>query len=137
VRLWDVPAPLPDDLLRLAAWIEAATGLELDELGSIRTLERDAWLERRSRLERLGGPPPPDRAPRLDPILFGPDPAARGDAWRERGEWERAEAAYLEALGARPLPGRSTRRSGTPWSACTSSAATSTGLWRRSPRPSG
>src|SRR5262249_39124301 len=36
-------------------------------------------------------------------VLFGPDPAARGDAWRERGQWERAEAAYLEALSARPL----------------------------------
>jgi tetratricopeptide (TPR) repeat protein len=103
VRLWDVPAPLPADLVRLAAWIEAATGLELDELGSIRTLERDAWLERRSRLERLGGPPPPDHAPRMDPILFGPVPAARGDAWRERGQWDRAEAAYLEAIVARPL----------------------------------
>jgi tetratricopeptide (TPR) repeat protein len=103
VRLWDVPAPLPDDLLRLAAWIEAATGLELDEQGSIRTLERDAWLERRSRLERLGGPPPADPATRLDPILFGPDPAARGDASRERGQRDRAEAAYLEALRVRPL----------------------------------
>jgi tetratricopeptide (TPR) repeat protein len=123
---WDAPAPLPDDLPRLAAWVEAATGLELDERGSIRMLDRSAWLERRSRLEQLGGcswsaparptsrperlsrleqlgGPPPDPAPRLDPILFGPDPAARGDAWRERGQWDRAEASYLEALRARPL----------------------------------
>jgi WD40 repeat protein/tetratricopeptide (TPR) repeat protein len=103
MRRWDAPAPLPDDVPRLTAWVEAATGLELDERGAIRPLDRSAWLERRSRLEQLGGPPPTDPAPRLDPILFGPDPAARGDAWREWGQWDRAEAAYLEALRARPL----------------------------------
>jgi WD40 repeat protein/Flp pilus assembly protein TadD len=103
MRRWDAPAPLPEDVPRLTAWVEALTGLELDERGSVQPLDQSAWLERRSRLERLGGPPSADPAPRLDPILFGPDPAARGDAWRERGEWDRAEAAYLEALGARPL----------------------------------
>jgi tetratricopeptide (TPR) repeat protein len=97
------PAPLPDDVPRLAAWAEAATGLELDERGSIRVLDRDAWLERRRRLEQLGGPPPADPAPRLDPILFGANPTARGDAWKERGLWEQAEAAYAEAARARPL----------------------------------
>ena len=55
------------------------------------------------RLEQLGGPPPADPAPRLDPILFGADPTARGDAWKERGLWDRAEAAYAEAVRARPL----------------------------------
>ena len=39
----------------------------------------------------------------LDPILFGADPAARGDAWKARGFWDRAEAAYAEATRARPL----------------------------------
>jgi tetratricopeptide (TPR) repeat protein len=77
--------------------------LELDERGSIRMLDRAAWLERRRRLEQLGGPPPADPAMRLDPILFGPDPKARGDAWKERGEWDRAEAAYAEVLRARPF----------------------------------
>ena len=95
--------PLPDDVPRLAAWVEAATGLELDERGSIRVLDRTAWQERRRRLEQLGGPPPADPAPRLDPILFGGDPAARGNGWKERGLWDRALAAYLEAARARPL----------------------------------
>jgi eukaryotic-like serine/threonine-protein kinase len=103
LQRWDAPAPLPDDVPRLTAWVEAATGLKLDERVSIRTLDQSAWLEHRRRLEELGGAPPADPAPRLDPILFGPDPAARGDAWRERGQWDRAEAAYAEAARARPL----------------------------------
>ncbi len=70
---------------------------------AIRVLDRSAWLERRRRLEQLGGPPPADPAPRLDPILFGGNPAARGDAWKERGLWDQAEAAYAEAIRARPL----------------------------------
>src|SRR5262249_10664786 len=101
-RAWDAPPPLPDDLPRLSAWIEAATGLALDERGSVRVLDRDAWLERRRRLEALGGPPPPDPAPRLDPILYGADPEARGDALVARGRWDLAEAAYAEAARARP-----------------------------------
>src|SRR5262249_31929804 len=70
--------------------------------GVIRVLDRDAWLERRSRLEALGGPPPPDPAPRLDPILYGAEPTARGDALAARGLWDGAEAAYAEAARARP-----------------------------------
>jgi WD40 repeat protein/tetratricopeptide (TPR) repeat protein len=102
-RLWDAPAPLPDDPPRLAAWVEAVTGLELDERGAVRTLDRDAWQERRRRLEQRGGPPPPDPAPRLDPMLYGDEPARRGDAFAERGLWDQAEAAYLEAVRARPF----------------------------------
>src|SRR5262249_46048935 len=58
--------------------------------------------ERRSRLEALGGSPPPDPALRLDPILYGGDPAARGDALAARGRGDQAEAAYAEAAPARP-----------------------------------
>jgi WD40 repeat protein/serine/threonine protein kinase len=101
-RLWDAPAPLPGDPPRLAAWIESTTGLELDDRDSIRVLDGDAWRDRRRRLEQLGGPPP-DPAPRRDPILFGTWPGARGDALAERGLWDLAEAAYAEAAQARPL----------------------------------
>jgi tetratricopeptide (TPR) repeat protein len=101
-RLWDAPAPLPGDPPRLAAWIESATGLELDDRDAIRALDGDTWRDRRRRLEQLGGPPP-DPAPRSDPILFGTRPGARGDALAERGLWDQAEAAYAEAAQARPL----------------------------------
>jgi eukaryotic-like serine/threonine-protein kinase len=102
-RLWHAPAPLADDVPRLAAWVEAATGLEMNERGAIQVLDRAVWLERRRRLHQLGGPPPPDPVPRLDPILFGGNPTARGDAWKERGLWDRAEVAYVEAIRARPF----------------------------------
>jgi WD40 repeat protein/serine/threonine protein kinase/tetratricopeptide (TPR) repeat protein len=102
LRLWDAPAPLLDDVPRLTAWVETATGLELDARGSVRTLDRDAWQERRRRLEQLGGPPP-DPAPCLDPILYSEEPAARGDAFAKRGLWDQAEAAYTEAARARPF----------------------------------
>ncbi len=103
VRQWDAPPALPDDLPRLSVWVETITGLELDEQGSVRVLDREAWLERHGRLESLGGPPPPDPAPRRDPILFGLDPAARGDALLAQGHSDRAEAAYAEAARAQPL----------------------------------
>src|SRR5262249_56200273 len=94
---------VPDGLRGLSAGVKGATGLELDERGSIRVLDRDPWLESRRRLEQLGGPPPADPVEMLDPILFGADPAARGDAWKARGLWDQAEAAYAEATRARPL----------------------------------
>ena len=105
VRRWEAPPPLPDDLPRLTAWVEATTGLAIDERGMIQVLDRAGWMERRRRLEQPGGPPPRDLVLRRDPILFGGNPAARGDSWKERGEWDRAEAAYIEAVRARPLNG--------------------------------
>jgi hypothetical protein len=56
-RLWDVAAALPDELERVATWVEALTGLELDELGSARDLDSATWLQRREKLKQLGGPP--------------------------------------------------------------------------------
>jgi WD40 repeat protein/serine/threonine protein kinase/tetratricopeptide (TPR) repeat protein len=103
LRLWDAPAPLPDDVCRLSAWVESATALELDQRGAVHVLDGAAWRERRRRLEQLGGPPPDDPALRRDPILFGAYPPVRGDAWKQRGEWKHAEAAYAEATRLRPF----------------------------------
>jgi tetratricopeptide (TPR) repeat protein len=102
-RLWAAPAQLPEDVPRLAAWVETLTGQELDERGSVRPLDSAAWQERREELRRLGGPPAMPTVPWLDPILFGSDPSARGDSLVKLARWDQAEAAYAEALQARPL----------------------------------
>jgi WD40 repeat protein/serine/threonine protein kinase/tetratricopeptide (TPR) repeat protein len=102
-RLVNVPTSLPDDLPRLSVWIEASTGLTLDAQGTIHVLDRRALLERRQRLQELGGPPPVDRTPRGDPLVYLYDPATRGNLWKEQGELERAEEAYRDAIRQRPL----------------------------------
>jgi tetratricopeptide (TPR) repeat protein len=95
---------LPDDLERMAAWVEVITGLRLDkQQGLIQVLDNAAWLERRERLTQLGGPPETGRDQRLDPILFGPDPTARAESFIERKQWDAAEAAFDEAARARPF----------------------------------
>ncbi len=77
-RLFPIPPDLPDELERVAAWVEVITGLRLDkEEGMIQVLDNAAWLARRERLVQLGGPPETRPEQRLDSILFGPDPTAR------------------------------------------------------------
>src|SRR5262249_15779510 len=102
-RLWDAPAPLPDEVPRLSAWVEAATGLALDERGGVRVLDRDAWL----------APPPPlaaprrarrrrARAPRLDRPPPGGAPAGGGAPRGARALGAGAEPAHAEPARARP-----------------------------------
>jgi tetratricopeptide (TPR) repeat protein len=102
-RLWETPAPLPDNLPRLSAWVETLTGLQLDEQGAIRVLDGAAWRQRRDRLSQLGGPPQADTSWSRDPIMFGWDATARARAWAARSRWAEAEAAFEEAVRARPL----------------------------------
>ena len=107
LRLWarlfrNVPE-LPDDLERIATWVEVLTGLTLEAgKGTIQVLDNAAWRERRERLEQLGGPPEPGGGPRLDPIPFGIDPMARGRVLMQREQWDEAEAAFDEVVRARP-----------------------------------
>jgi hypothetical protein len=56
-RLWSVAAALPDELERVAIWVEVLTGLELDDQGSARVLDDVNWLHRRKKLKQPGGPP--------------------------------------------------------------------------------
>jgi WD40 repeat protein/tetratricopeptide (TPR) repeat protein len=105
LRRWEVPAQLSSDLPCLAAWVETITGLELDEQGSVRTLDNEAWRQRRERLDQLGGPPPGEPARLLDPILFGSGPTARAESLVKLGRWPEAEAALAEAIAARPFSG--------------------------------
>jgi tetratricopeptide (TPR) repeat protein len=95
---------LPDELERISIWVEVITGLRLDkQQGLIQVLDNAAWLERRERLMQLGGPPETGPERRLDPILFGSDPAARARSLMERKQWDAAEAAFHEAMRARPF----------------------------------
>ena len=101
--LVDPEAEVPDEVERIATWVEVLTGLALDDRGAVKVLDNAAWLARRERLESLGGPP--DTGPRwaIDPILFGSDPTARAKVWAEHGRRAEAAAAYDEAARARPL----------------------------------
>ena len=60
-RFWDVATELlPDDLERVANWVEVLTGLTLDENGSIQILDNAAWLRGREKVKQQGGPPVAD-----------------------------------------------------------------------------
>jgi WD40 repeat protein/Flp pilus assembly protein TadD len=100
-RLWNT-AELPDDLPRLKVWVETLTGLELNEQSGIHVLEASAWTGRRRRLGEMGGPPDTAKDPLLDPIVFGPDPTARARSLVKQGRFSDAEAAFTEAVCARP-----------------------------------
>jgi hypothetical protein len=103
-RLWDATT-MADDLARIGPWIEVITGLELDDEGSVHILDPAAWRQRRERLDQLGGPLRTGTGRWVDPILFGSDPTARARAWVARQRWVEAEAAFGEAVRARPLAG--------------------------------
>jgi serine/threonine protein kinase/WD40 repeat protein len=53
---WRVPPPAADDPERLRLSIEVRTGLEVNENSTIQKLSQASWLERKRRLEQLGGP---------------------------------------------------------------------------------
>jgi hypothetical protein len=59
-RLYRLPAEVPDDVKRVAADVELATGLEFEDPGAVRVLTNREWLDRRERRESLAGRP---RAP--------------------------------------------------------------------------
>jgi hypothetical protein len=51
---------LPDDLERVANWVEVLTGLTLDASGSIQILDNAGWLQRREKVKQEVGPPVAD-----------------------------------------------------------------------------
>jgi hypothetical protein len=55
--LHPLPKPLPGEVERITLWVQVASGLELDENDAVRALGVEQWVQRRSRLEQLGGPP--------------------------------------------------------------------------------
>jgi WD40 repeat protein len=56
VRLWDLPH-LPDDVPRVTLWVQVMTGSELDDQGSVHSLDGVTWRQRRKQLTDLGGFP--------------------------------------------------------------------------------
>jgi WD40 repeat protein len=59
VRLRKVLQPVPGEWERVALWVEAITGLEMDAMGEIHPLHPDTWRERSQHLREWGGPPLP------------------------------------------------------------------------------
>ena len=55
VRLWPVPQPVSDDPERVRLWVEVLCARTSTD-GTVRRLTVDQWLDRRKRLDRLGGP---------------------------------------------------------------------------------
>jgi len=102
VRIYNVLAPLPDDLPRLAAWIESSTGLRLDNRGAIHVLDRTEWLERRRLLDGLGGLTPEDASPRGNPACVRERSRRPRRSLEGTGQWDRARAAYADAIRQRP-----------------------------------
>jgi hypothetical protein len=101
VGLWNAPN-LIQDLPDLNTWAEVATGLELDSQDQVQSLDTRAWHERSERLSRLSAPPP-EPTQQLDPILFGSDPTARGEALAAIGLTARSQIPFAEAIHVRPL----------------------------------
>jgi WD40 repeat protein len=58
VRFWEAErAPLRGDVEHVRTWIEARTGMRLNENGVVRALDLDEWRARMDRLAQLGGAP--------------------------------------------------------------------------------
>ena len=58
VRTWKIETePLGGDVERIRVWLEAVTGLALDEDALVESLDADEWKRRNRQLAELGGPP--------------------------------------------------------------------------------
>jgi WD40 repeat protein len=56
-RRLQVPQPLPGEVEQVRCWVEVLTGMELDASGVARNLDPTRLMQRRRRLQELGGPP--------------------------------------------------------------------------------
>jgi WD40 repeat protein len=53
---WELPPPVPDEVKRVACWVQVLTGMALDGDG-VHALDAATRNQRRRQLEELGGPP--------------------------------------------------------------------------------
>ena len=42
-RLWPIPGPLKGEVERISLWAEVVTGMDLDDAGTVRVLDAEAW----------------------------------------------------------------------------------------------
>jgi hypothetical protein len=56
VRRWSVPVPLDGDLARIKLWVEVMARKELDAAGNVRPINEATLMDRRQKLQALGGP---------------------------------------------------------------------------------
>lgn len=59
VRLWKPPDPVEGRPERITQWVSVLTGMDLDDRGAIRALDRLTWQKRRQRLREQDGLPIP------------------------------------------------------------------------------
>jgi WD40 repeat protein len=52
-KLWQVPAASKRDKSHIDAWVEAITGMQMDDHGTLTPLDPSVWLQRRPQLSRL------------------------------------------------------------------------------------
>jgi WD40 repeat protein len=57
VRISEFPAPLAASLEHIGLWVEVITGLRLNDMGTVETLEPEELERRRLQLKSIGGPP--------------------------------------------------------------------------------
>jgi WD40 repeat protein len=70
-RLWPVPAHVEGSVNQIRLWVEAMTGLEMDEAGGFHSLNAEAWESKLTELRNLGGPPEiriPELAPSTETV---------------------------------------------------------------------
>jgi WD40 repeat protein len=117
-RIFSNFSELPEDLERVATWVEVITGLTLDaQQGSIQLLDNEAWQARRERLLKLGGPPEQpgeDHEPRSNPArdqtsssIAGAEPPIVEVASLRDNATDTAESAAFSPDGQRVLTGHS------------------------------
>jgi tetratricopeptide (TPR) repeat protein len=101
VRAFSRPRNLPDELDRVATWVEVLTGLTLEkQQGSIKVLDHGAWLAAGARLEQLGGRPEVADVDRAALAADEAATAARSAAvWKRAVELEPKSAANWFSLG--------------------------------------
>jgi WD40 repeat protein len=55
-RFWELPVAVEGKADQIVLWIQALTGMELDQDGLFRDLDAATWRKRRQLLTELGGP---------------------------------------------------------------------------------